>query len=143
MEERIVMVDSGTGLCLTEGQLDERSAAATVQLRRRGVRAGDTVLICLTVGPDLLVATDAVIAAGGIVWPVPAELDEGRLRDRIMASRARLMISDLPRAMNAARESWVRMVVSVAELHSYPVSRERRTESDPTGRRTKGDCEGV
>ncbi|MEV1241750.1 AMP-binding protein [Nonomuraea sp. NPDC050022] len=143
MEERIVMVDSGTGLCLTEGQLDERSAAATVQLRRRGVRAGDTVLICLTVGPDLLVATDAVIAAGGIVWPVPAELDEGRLRDRIMASRARLMISDLPRAMNAARESRVRMVVSVAELHSYPVSRELCTESDPTGRRTKGDCEGV
>ncbi len=97
MDERIVMVDSGTGLGLTERQLDERSAAASVLLRRRGVRAGDTVLICLSVGPDLLVVTDAVIAVGGIVWPVPAELDEGRLRERIMASRARLMISDLPR----------------------------------------------
>ncbi|MFD1536467.1 AMP-binding protein [Nonomuraea guangzhouensis] len=143
MEERIVMVDSGTGLCLTEGQLDERSAAATVQLRRRGVRAGDTVLICLTVGPDLLVATDAVIAAGGVVWPIPPELDAGRLRDRIIASRARLMISDLPQAMDAAKESWVRMVVSVADLHSYPASRELCTESDRARWRTKGDCEGV
>jgi non-ribosomal peptide synthetase component E (peptide arylation enzyme) len=50
MGERIVMVDSDTGLGLTEGQLDARSAAASVRLRRRGVRAGDPVLVCLPVG---------------------------------------------------------------------------------------------
>ncbi|MEO3870569.1 AMP-binding protein [Nonomuraea sp. B12E4] len=126
MDERIVMVDSGTGLKLTEEQLDERSAVATVQLRRRGVRAGDTVLICLPVGPDLMVATDAVIAAGGVAWPVPADLDAAALSDRIMASRARVMISDLPQAVEAADESRVRIVMSVADLgalHSYPGSR--------------------
>jgi acyl-CoA synthetase (AMP-forming)/AMP-acid ligase II len=120
MEDRIVMVDSGTGLCLTERQLDERSAAATVQLRRRGVRAGDAVLICLCVGPDLLVATDAVIAAGAIVWPLPAELDQCRLREMVAASRARLMISDLPQALEAVKESLVRVVVSVEDLHTCP-----------------------
>ncbi len=127
------MVDSGTGLCLTERQLDERSAAATVQLRRRGVRAGDTVLICLGVGPDLLVATDAVIAAGGIVWPIPPELDAPRLRERMLASCARLMISDLPHALEAAKESRVRLVVSVADLRAYPAGREISTESDRAG----------
>jgi acyl-coenzyme A synthetase/AMP-(fatty) acid ligase len=116
MCERIVMVDSGTGLGLTERQLDARSAAASAQLRRRGVRAGDSVLVCLSVGPDLLVATDAVIAAGGVVWPVPAELDPQALRGRILASRARVMISDLPHALDAADGSHVRMVMSVAEL---------------------------
>ncbi|MFI7443541.1 AMP-binding protein [Nonomuraea indica] len=116
MGERIVMVDSGTGLGLTEGQLDARSAAASLQLRRRGVRAGDSVLVCLPVGPDLLVATDAVIAAGGVVWPVPPELDAPALRRRILASRARLMISDLPHAVDAADGSRVRMVVGVADL---------------------------
>jgi acyl-coenzyme A synthetase/AMP-(fatty) acid ligase len=133
MDERIVMVDSGTGLKLTEEQLDERSAIATVQLRRRGVRTGDTVLICLPVGPDLLVAADAVIAAGGVAWPVPADLDAGTLGERIRASGARVMISDLPHALDAADESRVRIVMSVADLtalHSYPTSRQLCTESD-------------
>ncbi|MBN6053355.1 AMP-binding protein, partial [Nonomuraea sp. RK-328] len=112
------MVDWGTGVGLTEEQLDERSAAASAQLRRRGVRAGDSVVICLPVGPDLLVATDAVIAAGGVAWPVPVELDPRHLRRRILASRARVMISDLPQAMDAADGSHVRMVVSVADLGS-------------------------
>ncbi|MGW0806908.1 AMP-binding protein [Nonomuraea sp. NPDC002799] len=133
MEERIVMVDSGTGVRLTEEQLDERSAIATTQLRRRGVRAGDTVLICLPVGPDLLVSTDAVIAAGGVAWPLPVELDIETLRERIVASGARVMISDLSHALDAADESRVRIVMSVADLsalHSYPTSRELCTESD-------------
>lgn len=126
MDEHIVMVDSGTGLKLTEEQLDERSAVATVQLRRRGVRAGDTVLICLRVGPDLLVATDAVIAAGGVVWPLPVDLDEATLRDRIQESGARVMISNVPQALDAADESRVRIIMSIADLsdsHSYPAGR--------------------
>ncbi len=110
------MVDPGTGFKLTERQLDERSAAASVQLRRRGVRAGDSVLVCLPVGPDLLVATDAVIGAGGVVWPVPAELDAGVLRQRILDSHARVMISDQPHAVDAAEGSALRMVVTVADL---------------------------
>ncbi|MEV4361120.1 AMP-binding protein [Nonomuraea sp. NPDC004186] len=134
MDEHIVMVDSGTGLRLTEEQLDERSAVAAVQLRRRGVRAGDAVLICLPVGADLLVAADAVIAAGGVAWPLPCDLDAGAFRDRIHASGARVMISEMPRALAAADESRVRIVMSVADLgvlHSYPTSRELCTESDP------------
>ncbi|MFB4277178.1 AMP-binding protein [Nonomuraea sp. MTCD27] len=126
MDERIVMVDSGTGLKLTEEQLDERSAVAAVQLRRRGVRAGDTVLICLPVGPDLLVATDAVIAAGGVVWPLPADLDAATLRDRIQESGARVMVSNVRQALDAADESRVRIIMSVADLsasHSYPAGR--------------------
>ncbi|MFI7703501.1 AMP-binding protein [Nonomuraea sp. NPDC049480] len=121
MDERIVIVDSGTGLKLTEEQLDERSAIAIVQLRSRGVRSGDTVLICLPVGPDLLVAADAVIAAGGVAWPVPADLDADALREHIRASGARVMISDGPRALEAAEESRVRIVISVADL-SAPAS---------------------
>ncbi|MFC7101533.1 AMP-binding protein [Nonomuraea rubra] len=122
MDERIVMVDSGTGLKLTEEQLDERSAVATVQLRRR-VRAGDTVLICLPVGPDLLVSANAVIAAGGVVWPLPPDLDTTTLRDRIQESGARVMISNVRQALDAADESRVRIIMSVADLsasHSYP-----------------------
>ncbi|NJP98506.1 AMP-binding protein [Nonomuraea sp. FMUSA5-5] len=117
MDERIVMVDSGTGLKLTEEQLDERSAVATVQLRRRGVRSGDTVLICLRVGPDLLVSTNAVIAAGGVVWPLPPDLDTATLRDRIHESGARVMISDVRHALDAAEESRVRIVMSIADLN--------------------------
>ncbi|MEV0378610.1 AMP-binding protein [Nonomuraea sp. NPDC050643] len=142
MDERIVMVDSGTGLKLTEEQLDERCAVAIVQLRRRGVRVGDTVLICLPVGPDLLVATDAVIAAGGVVWPLPADLDTGTFRDRIQESGARVMISNVQRALDAADESRVRIVMSVADLsaaHSYPTSRQLCTESDRIGPRAGGD----
>ncbi|NUP01266.1 MAG: AMP-binding protein [Nonomuraea sp.] len=116
MDEHIVMVDSGTGLKLTDKQLDERSAIAAVQLRRRGVRVGDTVLVCLPVGPDLLVAADAVIAAGGVVWPLPAHLDRTGLGERILASGARVMISDVPEALAAAEESCVRIVMSVADL---------------------------
>ncbi|MEW9551437.1 AMP-binding protein [Nonomuraea sp. NPDC050783] len=121
MDERYVIVDSDTGLKLTEEQLDERSAVAIVELRRRGVRVGDTVLICLPVGPDLLVATDAVIAAGGVAWPVPADLGADTLRERIQASRARVLISDLPQAIEAAEESRVRIVMGVADLSALHV----------------------
>ncbi|MBF8188735.1 AMP-binding protein [Nonomuraea sp. K274] len=127
MDERIVIVDLGTGLKVTEAQLDERSAVATVQLRRRGVRAGDTVLICLPVGPDLLVATGAVMAAGGVICPVPADLDPCALRDRIRASGARVMISDAPRAHEAAEESRVRVVMTVADLNATHGARPPRT----------------
>ncbi|WP_164903906.1 AMP-binding protein [Nonomuraea polychroma] len=130
MDERIVIVDSDTGLRLTEEQLDERSAVAIIQLRRRGVRAGDTVLICLPVGPDLLVAADAVIAVGGVAWPVPTELDPYALHERIEASRARVLISDLPHALEAAEESRVRIVMGAADLSMYPNSRGLSTESD-------------
>lgn len=123
MDERIVMVDSCTGLELTEEQRDERSAVATVLLRRRGVRAGDNVLICLPVGPDLLVAADAVIAAGGVVWAVAADLDPVVLRDRIRASGARVMISEVPEALDAADDSRVRIVMSVADLTAPAVGR--------------------
>ncbi|MFB9200858.1 AMP-binding protein [Nonomuraea spiralis] len=142
MDEHIVMVDFGTGLKLTEKQLNERSAVATVQLRRRGVRAGDTVLVCLPVGPDLLVAADAVIAAGGVVWPVPVDLDRAGLGERIRASGARVMISDVPAALEAAEESRVRIVMSVADLsgrHPYPKSHEQSTESDRAGPAGSGD----
>ncbi|MEU4574540.1 MULTISPECIES: AMP-binding protein [Nonomuraea] len=118
--ERIVMVDPGTGRTITERQLDERSAAAAVVLRRRGVRAGDTVLVCLPVGPDLLVAADAVIAAGGIAWPVSPDLEPGLLRDRIRASRARVLITDLVAVREAADESRVRVVLGVADLRDGP-----------------------
>ncbi|NRQ33292.1 AMP-binding protein [Nonomuraea sp. NN258] len=136
MDERIVMVDSGTGLRLTEQQLDEKTATAAVQLRRSGVRAGDTVLVCLPVGIDLLVTTDAVIAAGGTAWPVPIELDAVDLRARIEASGARVMVCDAPHALDAAEESRVRIVMSVADLgaaDSYPSSRRFCTESDRAG----------
>lgn len=116
MDVRIVMVDPVGGGLLTEDQLDARLAAATAQLRRHGLREGDNVIICLPVGPDLLVAVDSVIAAGGTAWPVPAELDSAAIHERILASGARVMISDQPHAVEAAEESRVRVVVSVAEL---------------------------
>lgn len=125
MDERIVMVDSGTGLKLTEEQLDERSAVAAIHLRHAGVRPGDTVLICLPVGPDLLVATDAVIAAGGVVWPLPAHLDAPVLRDRIQESGARVMISNVREALDAAEESRVRIVLSMADLSGEPAAPRR------------------
>ncbi|MDP4502913.1 AMP-binding protein [Nonomuraea turcica] len=128
MDERIVIVDSDTGLRLTEEQLDERSAAAIIQLRRRGVRVGDTVLICLPVGPDLLVAADAVIAVGGVAWPVPADLETWALHERIEASGARVLISDLPQALEAAEESRVRIVMSVADLSALQAAREADAE---------------
>ncbi|WP_327589274.1 long-chain fatty acid--CoA ligase [Nonomuraea sp. NBC_00507] len=128
MDERVVIVDSDTGLRLTEEQLDERSAAAIIQLRRRGVRVGDTVLICLPVGPDLLVAADAVIAVGGVAWPVPADLETWALHERIEASGARVLISDLPQALEAAEESRVRIVMSVADLSALQAAREADAE---------------
>lgn len=136
MDERIVMVDSGTGLALTERQLDERSAAASILLRRRGVRPGDTVLICLSVGPALLVVTDAVIAVGGIACPVPAELDEARLRERIRDSSARVMITDLRAAVRAAEESRVRMVLGAADLGRHGDALRQSGHGEP---RTSGN----
>jgi acyl-coenzyme A synthetase/AMP-(fatty) acid ligase len=136
MDERIVMVDSGTGLAITERQLDERSAAASILLRRRGVRPGDTVLICLSVGPDLLVATDAVIAVGGIACPVPPELDEAGLRERIRGSSARIMITDLRAAVRAAEESRVRMVLGAADLRRPGDALRQSGRSEP---RTSGN----
>lgn len=136
MDECIVMVDSGTGLAITERQLDERSAAASILLRCRGVRPGDTVLICLSVGPDLLVATDAVIAVGGIACPVPSELDEAGLRERIRDSHARVMITDLCAAVRAAEESRVRMVLGAADLRRQGDALRQSGRSEP---RTSGN----
>ncbi|WP_157250931.1 AMP-binding protein [Nonomuraea typhae] len=114
MEQRIVMIDPGTGQTLTEEQHDERLATAAALLRRRGVRAGDTVLVCLPVGSDLLVTADAVMAAGAVVSPLAPDGDG--MRERIAGSSARLMISDDPRAWEAAADSRIRVVMSVAEL---------------------------
>ncbi|WP_327089928.1 AMP-binding protein [Nonomuraea sp. NBC_01738] len=112
--ENIVMLDPGTGQTLTEGQRDERLARAAARLRRRGVRVGDTVLVCLPVGPDLLVAADAVMAAGATVSPLAP--DDHGMREQIITSSARLMIADDPRAVATAGDSWIRVVMSTAEL---------------------------
>lgn len=117
MDERIVMVDSGTGRTLTEEELDERSATAGVQLRRKGVRRGDGVLVCLPAGPDLLVAFVAVIAAGGVIWSLPPDLEAGALRERVRQSCARVMISNVRPALDAADESCVRVVLGIEDLY--------------------------
>ncbi|WP_343949617.1 AMP-binding protein [Nonomuraea longicatena] len=105
--EHIVTMDPGTAH-------DERLARATLRLRRCGVRPGDTILICLPIGPDLFFAADAVMALGATAAPLAP--DGEALDETVAASPARLMISDDPRAVTAAAESRIRVVMSVADL---------------------------
>ncbi|GAA4075024.1 AMP-binding protein [Nonomuraea soli] len=107
--DRVVAVDPGTGLPLTEAQLDAWTVAAVLRLRKRGVREGDAVLICLPTGTDLLVAVNAVIALGAVAMPLAYPPSP----EAVHGVAARVMISDRP---ELAEESRVRVVVSPHEL---------------------------
>ncbi|MGV9309183.1 MULTISPECIES: AMP-binding protein [unclassified Nonomuraea] len=82
-------------------------------LRRRGLRPGDRVVVCLPRGADLNAAVDGAIAVGAIVTVLPAGFEVG---EHIRQSAARIMISDSDDAVKAAEDSRIRQVIGSAEL---------------------------
>lgn len=109
---RRMLIDGGTGAIVTERDFEARVDAAVLALRRRGVRAGDTVLVCLPVGADLLVAVHAVIALGAVAYPLGPPMDP----DRVRATDARVMITDLP------EEEWLTEVSRIRVVMGLPGS---------------------
>lgn len=113
MEDRIVVIDPGTGDALTADGMDARIAATAVRLRRRGLRQGDQVVVSLDAHMELVVVAESVIAAGGVVVLLaPGD----KLIEHLGDCDARMMISDVPEAIEAAERSHIRQVLHPGEL---------------------------
>lgn len=113
MEDRIVVIDPGTGDTLTVDRMDARIAETAIRLRRRGLRPLDEVVVCLESHLDLVVVAEGVIAAGGVVVLLaPGE----KLAVHVCDSTARMMITDVPEAVEVAERSHIRQVLHPAEL---------------------------
>ncbi|MFE9403399.1 amino acid adenylation domain-containing protein [Streptomyces sp. NPDC006530] len=75
------------------GEVAERALRLAGRLRERGLTPGDTVLVTLPKGPDQIVATLGVLAAGGVHVPVGVDQPDGRVARIRASSGARFQVT--------------------------------------------------
>ncbi|MFI7426808.1 amino acid adenylation domain-containing protein [Micromonospora sp. NPDC049836] len=78
---------------MTYAELDRRSNALAMRLRRRGVVADVPVAVAIERGPDLVVALLAVSKAGGAYLPIDAGSPAPRVAAMVAAAGARLLLA--------------------------------------------------
>ncbi|PRY02154.1 AMP-binding protein [Allonocardiopsis opalescens] len=113
---RPAVIDADTGRTLSYARLASALSAASVGLARQGLRPGETVVLDLPNVPEYPLVAHSVLAAGGVVAPVPEQLPESLLARLLHHSGARYLVTDparLPRGLAASRGTGVRQVLTV------------------------------
>ncbi|MFI6099301.1 amino acid adenylation domain-containing protein [Lentzea sp. NPDC051213] len=85
---------SGTGVELTYRELDERANRLANRLIELGVAPEDAVGVLLERSPDVVVATLAIIKAGGVYVPLHHGFPAERMRLVLQETGAQLLITD-------------------------------------------------
>lgn len=83
--------------------LDTAATVLALQLRKRGVRAGDCVATLLHNGPGAAVLPHALVRLGAILVPLNVRLSETEIAWQLTDSRASLLIADKATAALAER----------------------------------------
>ncbi|HEV3049681.1 MAG TPA: amino acid adenylation domain-containing protein, partial [Longimicrobium sp.] len=99
---------------LTYAELDARAERLALELRSRGVRAGNTVAVCLERGPGVLVALLGVWKAGGVYLPLDPRHPAERLSFLLADSGAELVVTE-PALAGRLAERAVEVVLLDAE----------------------------
>jgi len=85
---------SPRGISLSYRELLEAVCAASVSLVRSGLKPGERIAILLSNGAEAVIARLAVMAAGGIAVPLPANLSRRQVAHVMDDSRAAWLIVD-------------------------------------------------
>jgi len=86
----------GTGESLTYGELRRRAGALARQLRRMGVGTEGRVGVCLERSPERVVATLAVLEAGGVYVPLDPAYPQERLEFLLADAGVRVVLVHEP-----------------------------------------------
>ncbi len=95
-------LDDGTTRSLDFGTLHIRVATAAAELRRRGVRAADAVLLSGANDLNFVVSWLAIVHIGAIVVPLPIVSAAAEVAARALATHARLLLHDRERSETAS-----------------------------------------
>jgi len=79
---------------LTYRELDEAADRLAAALAARGVAAETPVAICLSRGPDYVVAMLAVLKAGGVIVPLDPAMPADRITDILRQTDAPVVVDD-------------------------------------------------
>jgi acyl-CoA synthetase (AMP-forming)/AMP-acid ligase II len=124
---RVAVIDGATGRTLTAGQLADGARRVAGGLAARGAGRGDVVMLVAGNTPEFAVATYGVLAAGAAVATANPMLTSGELARLFAASRARLVLADVP-----VPDPGVLVVRSVSDLLGRPAGPvEGRNPEDP------------
>ncbi|MFB6907264.1 amino acid adenylation domain-containing protein [Streptomyces bacillaris] len=109
---------------MSYAELDERSSRLAHALREHGAGAGTPVAVCMSRGPDVLIAVYAVLKAGGGYVPIEADNPPERIAGLISDSGARILLSQrhLAAAMADTPAECVLLADDDAALDRFPVT---------------------
>jgi amino acid adenylation domain-containing protein len=79
---------------ITYGELNRHANQLARRLKKRGVEAGSMVGLCLTRSPNLIVATLAVLKAGGVYVPFDPDYPAERLEFMIRDTGTNLIVTE-------------------------------------------------
>ncbi|MGW5382596.1 non-ribosomal peptide synthetase [Nocardia sp. NPDC003963] len=103
---------------LTYRELADRALAIAGALREAGIRPGDAVAIQLPKGPDQIVATVGVLAAGGVYVPIGYDQPAARRSEIVRAGEVRAAVTD-----GATIPGIPTVTVGDAAFHPRPLER--------------------
>ncbi|WP_437615537.1 amino acid adenylation domain-containing protein [Sorangium sp. So ce834] len=119
------------GKSLTYGELDRRANRLASCLRRRGVGLDTIVGVCVPRSEDMVVATLAVLKAGGAYLPLDHEYPGERLAFMMRDARARLLVTHDAIADELPTGGWTTLLLDAEAAEIATCSDARPAVSPP------------
>ena len=112
------------GKKVTHRQMQEKIDVCARALLADGVRAGDTVSLCVLTIPEAVYLLYAINKIGAVANMIVIDTTEAEIREKIISTKSRVVITvdvALEKIMQASKETLVKHIICVSLAESMPL----------------------